>query len=152
MKKSPLPETSSFEMFCFLDGLGPFFPHTPVIFSASCVAYSSSPSVNMLSPQVKLDDSNPMPDMESHGSVTALILTLAHALKSLASSWTGEGDARKELESKKYWSCWRQRWPTLTVNKTTILMGVKVQGETVVWGIKKNHPTVPEKNLGCTKT
>lgn len=38
---------------------------------------------------------------------------------------------------------------TVTVNKTTSVMGVKVGGETIVWGSKKNHPAVSEQNLGC---
>jgi len=42
--------------------------------------------MNMLSPQVKVGDSSPMPDLESNQGVTALMLTLAHTLMSLANT------------------------------------------------------------------
>lgn len=101
LKKSPLPETWSFEMVFF------FFSWLVWPFLSShaswllCILHSLflPPPMNMLSPQVKVGDSSPMPDLESNQGVTALMLTLAHTLMSLANTWTGEGDAREDLEN-----------------------------------------------------
>lgn len=46
---------------------------------------------------------------------------------------------------------WSTSHLTMMVNKTTTVMGVKVWGETVFGRSKKNHLSMSEQNLGCTK-